>query len=501
MGLAKLYSRALSGVDAELVTVEVHVSGGLPSFSIVGLPDTEVKESRDRVRSAIQNSGFDFPARRITVNLAPADLPKDSGRYDLPIALGVLLASGLIKSKINTNLLEFAGELALDGLLRKITGALAIAYNAKNNFRGFVLPTESANEASLVSACEVYAANSLREVINHLTLENTLEKMLPNQHLENSSIYDFDLAEVSGQIGAKKALEVAASGRHSLLMVGAPGCGKSMLAQRFITLLPPLSEDDALEVASLYSLSSSGFNLELFGKIPFRQPHHSSSSVAIVGGGANPKPGEISLAHRGVLFLDEMPEFTRAVLEVLREPLETKKINIARANKRVEFPADFQLLAAMNPCPCGLLGHSEKNCKCSIEQIKRYRAKISAPLLDRIDLVVELPYLKTEELSSFKKSESSSIIRERVISARCRQLDRQKKLNYALNVEEIEKYCILDANAKTLLRQITEKLGLSARAYHRVLKVARTVADIENKDIITAPHIAQVIQNKKMYDS
>lgn len=500
MGLAKLYSRVLSGINAELVTVEVHVSGGLPSFSIVGLPDTEVKESRDRVRSAIQNTGFDFPARRITVNLAPADLPKDSGRYDLPIALGVLIASGLVKSKVNIDSLEFAGELALDGGLRKITGALAIAYNAKNNFRGFVLPTESANEASLVSGCEVYAANSLREVISHLDLENTLEKMLPNRHLENSYAYDFDLADVRGQIGAKKALEVAASGRHSLLMVGAPGCGKSMLAQRFITLLPQLSEDAALEIASLYSLSNNGFDLGLFGKIPFRQPHHSSSSIAIVGGGANPKPGEISLAHRGVLFLDEMPEFSRTVLEMLREPLETKKINIARANKRVEFPADFQLIAAMNPCPCGLLGQNEKNCKCSIEQIKRYRARISAPLLDRIDLVVELPYLRTEELSSFKKGESSKIIRERVVLARHKQLNRQRKLNYALNVEEIEEHCILDANAKILLQQITEKLSLSARAYHRVLKVARTVADIENTDIIMASHIAQVIQYKKMYD-
>jgi magnesium chelatase family protein len=500
MGLAKLYSRALSGIKAELVTVEVHVSGGLPSFSIVGLPDTEVKESRDRVRSAIQNSGFTFPARRITVNLAPADLPKDSGRYDLPIALGVLIASGLITTKVNTDLLEFAGELALDGLLRKINGALAIAYNAKNSARGFILPVQSAAEANLVSGGEVYAASSLSEVVRHLTLENILPKLISNTHVDQSSFYDFDLAEVKGQIAAKKALEVAASGRHSLLMIGAPGCGKSMLAQRFITILPPLNENEALEIASLHSLSNNEFDLNLFGKIPFRQPHHSSSSVAIVGGGANPKPGEISLAHGGVLFLDEMPEFARSVLEVLREPLETKKINIARARRKVEFPADFQLVAAMNPCPCGLLGLIMKNCSCSLEEIKRYRAKISAPLLDRIDLVIELPYLKLEELDDFKSSENSKIVRERVIAARHKQLKRQNKLNYALNVEEIKEYCILDEKAKTLLGQITEKMGLSARSYHRMLKVARTVADTENKDIITASHIAQVVQYKKIYD-
>lgn len=500
MGLAKLYSRALSGISAPLVTVEVHVSGGLPSFSIVGLPDVEVKESRDRVRSAIQNSGFDFPARRITVNLAPADLPKESGRYDLPIALGILIASGLIKNTIDLSELEFAGELALDGYLRKITGALAIAYNAKNNQRGFVLPIDSAYEASLVSGCGVYAANSLRTVINHITTECTLNKMLPRKSFENIFDDTINMAEVKGQISAKKALEIAASGRHSILMIGSPGCGKSMLAERFPTILPPLDEDEALEIASVHSLSGSGFNLDLFGKIPFRQPHHSSSSAAIVGGGANPKPGEISLAHRGVLFLDEMPEFARNVLEVLREPLETKKINIARAHRRVEFPADFQLIAAMNPCPCGLSGHTEKVCKCSIEQISKYHAKISAPLLDRIDLVIELPYLKTEDLTNLKRSEDSSLIRARVIKARQKQLIRQNKLNYALNTEEIEKYCTLDLSAKDLLQQITTQMGLSARSYHKILKLARTVADTEGQDIITGSHIAQVVQYKKMYN-
>ena len=361
------------------------------------------------------------------------------------------------------------------------------------------MPTESAKEACLVSGCEIYAANSLGEVINHLTQDTTLARFDVLEKPTFTFDYALDLADVKGQIGAKKALEIAAAGRHSVLMVGSPGCGKSMLAQRLITILPPLLEEDALEIAALYSLSNSGFDIDLFGKIPFRQPHHSSSSSAVVGGCANPKPGEISLAHKGILFLDEMPEFARNVLEVLREPLETKKINIARANRRVEFPADFQLIAAMNPCPCGFSGHSEKVCTCSNEQVSKYRAKISAPLLDRIDLVIELPYLKTSELTNLKNGESSNVVRRRVIVAQDRQLKRQNKLNYALNGEEIENYCILNSEAKSLLEQITLKFGLSARSYYKVLKVARTLADLENRDIITGAEIAQVAQYKKTY--
>jgi magnesium chelatase family protein len=498
MGLAKLYSRALSGMSAPEVVVEVHVSGGLPSFSIVGLPDTEVKESRDRVRSAIQNSGFDFPARRITVNLAPADLPKDSGRYDLPIAIGLLIASGLIKLTCSTDEMEFAGELALDGSLRKIHGALAIAYNAGSKLRDFVLPSVSANEASLVNNCRIYGAHSLNDVVLHLLGTKPLQRAYTNVNSSCGILPDLDFNQVKGQIGAKKALEIAASGRHSILMLGSPGCGKSMLAERFTTILPDLDNASALEVASMHSLGG-GFDLNLFGKVPFRRPHHSSSSVAIVGGGANPKPGEISLAHNGVLFLDEMPEFARNVLEVLREPLETKKIHISRANRRVEFLADFQLIAAMNPCPCGYSGHSEKSCKCSIEQTMKYKAKISAPLLDRIDLIVELPYLKTSELLECKSGETSSVIQERVLFARDKQLRRQNKLNYELNVKEVESLCVLDNSAKDMMQQITLKMCLSARSYHRLLKVARTVADIDKSDKIMLSHVAQAAQYKKMF--
>lgn len=498
MGLARLYSRALRGMNAPEVVVEVHVAGGLPAFSIVGLPDVEVRESRDRVRSAIQMSGFDFPARRITVNLAPADLPKESGRYDLPIALGVLLASGLIVSGVDVEQYEFAGELALDGSLRKISGALAIAHNIHGNKREFILSTDSAAEAALVHGVTVYRADSLNQVVTHLTGECLLSRAETNVGLPACDIENrLDFSQVVGQIGAKNALEIAASGRHSVLMLGNPGCGKSMLAERFATLLPPLTMDEALEVASINSLCGKGFNLAQFGKIPFRQPHHSSSSVAIVGGGSNPKPGEISLAHRGVLFLDEIPEFGRNVLEMLREPLETKSISIARANNKAEFPADFQLLAAMNPCPCGNHGHPYNTCKCSPEQVNKYMGRLSAPLLDRIDLIVEMPYLKTEDLTLYHAGMGSHIIRERVMKAREIQLQRQNKLNYALNLHEMEEHCRLDDNANKLLQSAATKLGLSARSYHKIIRISRTIADIEQAVEITGRHVAQALQYKK----
>jgi magnesium chelatase family protein len=500
MGLAKLYSRALNGIQAPQVVVEVHVANGLPSFSIVGLLDTEVKESRDRVRSAIQMSGFEFPARRITVNLAPADLPKESGRYDLPIAVGVLLASSLITTKLNTDKFEFAGELALDGSLRKINGALAIAYNARKSLRGFLLPEESALEASLVPGVIIYPAASLSRVIQHLTGEVQLVETI-GLGLSDHGFVDncLDFNQVKGQILVKDALEIAASGRHSVLLVGNPGCGKSMLAQRLITILPTLTADEAIETAAITSLSQGGFNLTSWGRVPFRQPHHSSSRAAIVGGGISPKPGEISLAHNGVLFLDEIPEFARNVLEVLREPLETRKINIARANHKVEFPADFQLIAAMNPCPCGNFGHQQKGCKCSPEQRLRYIAKLSAPLLDRIDLMVDMPHLSADELQTLPSGEASGSIRQRVIQARKVQLERQNKLNYELNNQEIEKYCELEKKAAELLSQICNKLGLSARAYYRLLKVARTIADLNNAELIDAAHIARSSMYKKSF--
>lgn len=500
MSIAKLYSRALSGMQAPQIIVEVHVASGLPSFSIVGLPDTEIKESRDRIRSAIQNSGFSFPARRITVNLAPADLPKDSSRYDLPIALGILIASGLISPTLEIEEFEFAGELALDGELRKVKGSLAMAYGISNSQRKFILPTTSANEAALIEQLHVIAVNSLTEVINYLSGKLTLNYVAPQHKLDDQLLTNaLDFQQVKGQVATKKALEIAAAGRHSLLMIGNPGCGKSMLANRIISILPPLNNEQAIASASLHSLSSQGFNLENWCKVPFRTPHHSTSSAALIGGGSNPKPGEISLAHNGVLFLDELPEFERKVLEVLREPLEAKKISIARANHKVEYLADFQLIAAMNPCPCGNLGHPQKPCSCSIEQINRYRAKISGPLLDRIDITVEVPTLNPNELQGFASGESSAEIKSRVIIAREVQIARQSKLNSSLSNDEIENHCQLDGSSRQLVKQIIEKHGLSARGYYRLLKLARTIADLQQSKPVTISHISLASQYKRNF--
>lgn len=499
MGLAKLHARALRGMNALEVIVEVHVASGLPSFSIVGLPDVEVKESRDRVRSAIQMSGFEFPARRITVNLAPADLPKDSGRYDLAIALGVLIGSGLVKAKRDMNAYEFAGELALDGYLRKVNGALAMSYSAVKNSRAFILPLDNAAEASLVEGFEIYAATNLNQVVKFISGEEELYPYIPENNILPELDYNhLDFVQVKGQLSVKKALEVAASGRHSALMVGNPGCGKSMLARRLTSILPILPVDKAVETASIYSLTG-GFSLDQWRKTPFRQPHHSSSSIALVGGGSNPKPGEISLAHNGVLFLDELLEFERKVLEALREPLETRRINIARANRKVEFPADFQLIAAMNPCPCGNKGHQQKVCKCGPEQIARYTAKLSGPLLDRIDIVIQMPHINANDLQSLPVGDSSSEIRQRVINSQKLQIRRQNKLNYCLNNDEIEAYCPLDTPAKNLLAQLADKKGLSTRAYYRLIKVARTIADLAESDYISSEYIAQSAQYREVF--
>lgn len=497
MSIAKIYSRALNGMDAPQVIVEVHVASGLPSFSIVGLPDTEIKESRDRVRSAIQNSGFDFPARRITVNLAPADLPKDSSRYDLPIALGIILAAKLAHPELDTNEYEFAGELALDGTLRPVKGSLAMAFGIHNQQRKFILPKESATEAALIENLAIYAAQSLLEVVHHLENKTTLHIIDYQPDLLNLTNTSLDMAQVKGQIGCKKALEIAAAGRHSMLMIGNPGCGKSMLAERIQTILPPLNKEQAITTASLHSLSTNGFNTRTWQIAPFRSPHHTISPSALVGGGSNPKPGEISLSHNGVLFLDELPEFDRKVLEVMREPLESKKIRIARANHKVDYLADFQLIAAMNPCPCGNHGHPQKTCSCSIEQINRYRAKISGPLLDRIDIVVEVPTLSPLELQDLSAGESSSTIAQRVLKARERQLTRQNKLNYELTNDEVEEFCQLGSKEQNLLRQIVTKNGMSARSYYRMLKLARTIADLDNCAQISLPHISQANQYKR----
>ena len=503
MSLAVLYSRALSGMDAPEVVVEVHLANGLPSFTIVGLPEAEVKESKDRVRAAIQTAQFDFPARRITVNLAPADLPKESGRYDLPIALGILAASGQIP-KEPLNRYEIAGELALTGELRPIRGALAMTYhmvhthikqkNDAQTKRAFILPQLSALEASLVKDAIIYPANSLLEVCAHLSGHTALHQYQSSAEAQEIHYPDFN--EVKGQSQAKRALEIAAAGGHSVLMSGPPGTGKSMLASRFAGILPSMTEIEALESAAIQSLNGS-YKLENWKRRPYRAPHHTASGVALVGGGGIPRPGEISLAHHGVLFLDELPEFDRKVLEVLREPLESGKITISRAARQADFPASFQLLAAMNPCPCGYLGHFNNKCRCTPDQVSRYKGKISGPLLDRIDLLIEVPALKEDEMTSQAAAENSAAIRARVETARTIQLQRQAKANFALGSLEVDTHCQLDDAGLTLLKTAISRLNLSARAYHRILKVARTIADLSNEVKIKPAHIAEAVQYRR----
>jgi len=492
MSLAVARSRALTGMDAPPVVVEAHVANGLPAFNLVGLAETEVKESRDRVRAALLQSGFEFPARKITVNLAPADLPKESGRFDLPIALAVLAASGQIPATVLEGY-EFAGELALSGELRPIRGALAMRLAACDG-RTFILPRASAAEAALVERERVLAADSLPAVCAHLLGHAGLTPPEPPPTPE--AVEYPDLADVKGQAGPRRALEVAAAGGHSILLAGPPGTGKSMLASRLPGILPELSATEALESAAVQSLTGA-FRPEHWRRRPYRAPHHSASSVALVGGGGTPRPGEISLAHHGVLFLDELPEFSRQALEVLREPLENGRITISRATRQADFPARFQLVAAMNPCPCGWLGHPAGKCRCTPEQVARYRGRLSGPLLDRIDLHVEVPALPEQDLIAAPRGEDSARVRERVCKARQRQIDRQGRLNSALEGAEIDRHCPADDAGEALLRQAIRRLNLSARAYHRVLKVARTLADLAGAEAITASHVAEAIQYRR----
>ncbi|MBC7779517.1 MAG: YifB family Mg chelatase-like AAA ATPase [Proteobacteria bacterium] len=505
--VAVLRSRALVGMEAPPVTVEVHLANGLPTFVLVGLPEAEVREARERVRAAIVNCGFEFPARRITVNLAPAELPKESGRFDLPIALGILAASGQLR-RAPLEHYEFAGELALTGELRPVRGALAMTWFAARDGRAFVLPEASAREAALVQGARVVPAPTLLAVCAHLVGDTPLTEITDaaaSLESAGSRVGEVwadigDLADVAGQSQARRAVELAAAGSHSLLLIGPPGTGKTMLASRLPGVLPPMTELEAIESAAMHSLASGGFDTRCWRQRPFRAPHHSASAVALVGGGSLPRPGEISLAHHGVLFLDELPEFERRVLECLREPLESGRITVSRAARRAEFPARFQLVAAMNPCACGYLGHPTGRCRCTSDQIARYRRRVSGPLLDRIDLALDVLPVTERELTRGERGEASAAVRERVTRARTRQLERQGAANALLAPGGVDRHCALDDEGLRLMRLALDRLSLSARAFQRIRKVARTIADLDGAAAIRAPHVAEAIQFRR-FDS